>query len=164
MSASLVLKEPLVQIRTFQPDDWDSIKFVILSILQEWGFLPSDQDQQELKALQSNPDYFTAFFVAEDPEAFGVVGCAGLVKRNETTCDLRKIYLLKKFRGSGIGQQLLTSCLDYARSLGFERIRFEINDQMLGNNERFYLKNGFELFAEEAPDFPGDNRVYYKTF
>lgn len=148
-----------VLIRPFEPDDAACVEFVVLSVLQEWGFLPSAKDQQELEAMQSrNP--FEAFFVAEDPDV-GVVGCAGIIRVDETTCELRKIYLLQRFRGKGIGRQLLNHCIASAKTQKYLQMRLEVNSAMV-QTAPFYLRSNFVLAPAEKPQSPTADQVYYK--
>ncbi len=148
-----------VKIRHFQPDDGPSVEFVVLSVLQEWGFLPSAKDQQELEALQSkNP--FDAFFVAYTPQ-LGVVGCAGIARVDEQTCELRKIYLLQRFRGKAIGAKLLETCIEEGRKRQYSRMRLEVNSAM-SQSAPFYLRNGFCLAENDEPLGPPADQVYYR--
>jgi len=154
--------EQTLHIRPFHPDDAQSVEFVVLSVLQEWGFLPTARDQQELEALQSsNP--FEYFFVAEDP-MLGVVGCAGIIRVDEATCEIRKIYLLQKFRGKSVGYQLLNACIEEAKQRGYQRMRLEVNPAM-ALSAPFYLRNGFVPAEGEMPNSTGsmDRVVYYKN-
>lgn len=150
-----------IDVRPYRPDDWEAVKLVILSALQQWGFLPSHQDHEELGALKNHTPLFTAFFVAEDPHVFGVIGCAGLIHRDETTCELRKIYLLNKFQGKGIGKNLLLQCIEYAKTHGYQRMRFEVHPDMIRHSYRFYEQSHFHQEPEETPRFHPDNHVYY---
>lgn len=149
-----------VKIRHFNSEDAPCIEFVVLSVLQEWGFLPSSKDQQELEALQSN-NPFDALFVAED-ENIGVVGCAGIARLDEHTCDLRKIYLLKRFRGKSIGKQLLEACVYEAKKHKYSRMRLEVNSKM-ALSAPFYSRNGFVIAKNEKTFTPSADLVYYKT-
>jgi len=144
-------------IRQFHPDDAQGVEFVVLSVLQEWGFLPTAKDQQELEAMQSsNP--FESFFVAEDP-MLGVVGCAGIIRLDDSTCEIRKIYLLQKFRGKGVGYQLLQTCIQEAKNRGYRRMRLEVNPAM-ALSAPFYLRNGFALADSDGSS---DRVVYFKN-
>jgi len=63
-----------------------------------------------------------------------------------TTADdmeLKRIYLLHRFQGSGIGAALMEWSAETARSLGKGRLLLGVNDE----NDKavaFYLRNGFE--------------------
>lgn len=151
--------EMKVTIREFQPEDASCVEFVVLSVLQEWGFLPSAKDQQELESLQSqNP--FDALFVAEDLD-LGVVGCAGVVRIDETVCELRKIYLLQRFRGRTIGKKLLDACIEEAKKHRYSKMRIELSAPM-ALYLTFFHRNGFTLSEGEKPVNPAAETVYYK--
>ncbi len=122
--------------------------------------MPSAKDLQELEAMQAgNP--FDVFFVAED-SALGVVGCAGIVRVDEKTCELRKLYLLKKFRGQGIGKLLFEACFKEAATRHYDRIRFEVHSAMHYLHP-FLSHNAFVLDENERPRSPSSNQVYFKT-
>ncbi len=152
--------ETQIQIRSFDQDDAAGVEFVVLSVLQEWGFLPSSKDQQEIEALYSQSP-FDAFYVAVTPE-IGVIGCAGIARLDEQSCELRKIYLLKRFRGQSIGQQLLNECLNEARSRGYQNLRIELNSTM-ATHSPFYQKNGFVQAVGEKPTNPSADYIFMKT-
>ncbi|MCA9799339.1 MAG: GNAT family N-acetyltransferase [Cyanobacteria bacterium HKST-UBA04] len=149
-----------VNIRPYRSEDWDSVKLVILSVLQEWGFLPTKKDHEELSALKDNASFFDGFFVAEDPQVFGVIGCAGVLHRDADQCELRKIYLLSKFRGQKIGKTLLNEVLNFARQHAYKRMRFEVHPEMVKHSQAFYERHGFVL-SQEAPTYHHENVVYY---
>lgn len=63
-----------------------------------------------------------------------------------TTADdmeLKRIYLLHRFQGSGMGAALMQWSVDTAQSLGKRRLLLGVND---GNDKAvaFYLRHGFE--------------------
>lgn len=149
-----------ILIREFEPDDAACVQFVVLSVLQEWGFLPTAKDHQELEALNSQ-NLFDAFYVAEDP-TLGVVGCAGIVRVDGETCELRKIYLLQRFRRFGIGRRLLEACTKAAMRNRYNRMRLEVNFGMT-HFAPFYLNNGFVEAVDEKPVHnPLAEQVFYR--
>lgn len=72
----------------------------------------------------------------------GYVGCAGIRKFSEEICELKRTYVLPEKRGRGIGQLLLSSCMDQARNLGYKRIYLDTHFKMKAAIA-MYLKNGF---------------------
>ena len=57
--------------------------------------------------------------------------------------ELKRIYLLHRFQGSGIGTALMEWSVERARSLGKRRLLLGVNDE----NDKavsFYLRHGFE--------------------
>lgn len=61
--------------------------------------------------------------------------------------ELRRIYLLHRFQGLGIGRALMDAAIDYARELGRKRLVLGV----YGKNHdaiRFYEKTGFTQIGE----------------
>jgi diamine N-acetyltransferase len=56
--------------------------------------------------------------------------------------ELKRIYLLHRFQGSGIGAALMNWSVATARSLGKRRLLLGVNDENKAVN--FYLRQGFE--------------------
>ncbi len=73
----------------------------------------------------------------------GYVGCAGIRKFTDDVCELKRTYVLPAKRGRGIGQLLLTACLDEARNLGYKQIYLDTHTKMKAAIS-LYLKNGFK--------------------
>ncbi len=69
-------------------------------------------------------------------------GFAPLVGGDDETCELRKMYFLAEVRGLGIGQEVLSKCIDGARRAGFTRMYLETLTNM--NQARaLYERNRF---------------------
>lgn len=47
--------------------------------------------------------------------------CFGIRKLGKNICELKRMYVIKKVRGLGIGKQLLTKAIGVATSLGYEK-------------------------------------------
>jgi putative acetyltransferase len=60
----------------------------------------------------------------------------------EATCELRKMYLRRHYRGRGLGRLLLEDALANARRLGFRRITLE-TASVLNEAIRLYEAYGF---------------------
>ena len=63
-------------------------------------------------------------FVLETEDG-SIIGAYGLYPVDEHTCELRKMYLQKAYRGKGLGKFLLEDALSIARQLRFERMILE---------------------------------------
>ena len=74
-----------------------------------------------------------------------VVGGSGIGPLTDTVCELQKMYLLPEARGTGIAQQLMGLCLEFAAQ-HYEKCYIETFSNMLAAN-RFYQKNGFERLS-----------------
>jgi GNAT superfamily N-acetyltransferase len=70
------------------------------------------------------------------------------VREDEETAKLRILLVDPAARGHGLGHALVDTCVDFARSAGYHRIRLWTNDP-LADARRIYLKKGFALVEEE---------------
>ncbi len=94
---------------------------------------------------------------ARDPGGEIAGGAYGFV--NWQWLDLSLLWVRSDLRGSGLGSQLLRSIEDEARARGCEQVHIEtFSHQALG----FYLRHGFEVFAELADYPPGQSKSFLK--
>jgi GNAT superfamily N-acetyltransferase len=64
------------------------------------------------------------------------------LKQFESTCGLKRMYVLKEFRRLGIGQRMLDVATDFARKSGYSRIVLD-SSKRLDAARALYLKAGF---------------------
>ena len=64
------------------------------------------------------------------------------MKQFESTCELKRMYVLKEFRQLGLGQKLLDIAIDFAKSVGYSRMVLD-SSKMLHVARALYLKKGF---------------------
>ena len=53
------------------------------------------------------------------------IGCGGLCRFDETTAEIRRMYVMPHARGQGVSRAILAALLDAGRELGFTRARLE---------------------------------------
>lgn len=85
-----------------------------------------------------------AYWVVEDKQR-NIVGGAGIGPLTEDVCELQKMYLLPEVRGTGVAQQLMQLCMEFA-VVCYKKCYLETFSNMLAAN-RFYQKNGFTKLA-----------------
>ena len=78
-----------------------------------------------------SPEYFEppdgTFVVAfEDDEP---IACGGVGRWDETTGELRRMYVLPTHRGRGLGRAILERLEDVGRQLGYSRMRLETGNE-----------------------------------
>jgi len=82
------------------------------------------------------------------------IGIGGFKKINETTCELKRMYIQQKYRGNKLGERLLLSLIENAEEYGYEEMRLESARFMI-NGYALYSQNGFkeiEIYSDvESP-------------
>jgi len=81
------------------------------------------------------------------PVGYAMVAAAKLPGAQPDDLELKRIYVLSRFHGSGLGRQLMEAAIDHATRLGAPRLLLGV----YGGNARalaFYARNGFVQIAE----------------
>ena len=86
--------------------------------------------------------FWTRILVLEALEKILGTTAVRNLKQFESTCELKRVYVLRDFRQLGMGQQLLDIAIDFAKSVGYSRIVLD-SSKALHVARTLYLKNGF---------------------
>ena len=84
------------------------------------GFGPSDAEVEFMSQYYKDEDSSRYFVASVDNCLVGGCGIAPFNQRNDV-CELRKLFLLPKSRGLGIGKKLTADCLEYAKCKGYKK-------------------------------------------
>jgi len=123
--------------------------------------LDLDGVDSDLKRIERN--YFFSegvFLVAEHDKQ--IVGFAGALKKTETVCQLKRLYVSKEFRGKGVGRQLMEKIVTFARDLDYHQIDFDMqNDTLKSFLKRFGIEPSggnltLSLKPSDTPSNPSD--------
>jgi ribosomal protein S18 acetylase RimI-like enzyme len=83
------------------------------------------------------------------PVGYVVVGPSMLPIARPGELDIKRIYVLERWHGQGVGPVLMQQAIDYARRDGQERLLVGV---YVGNAraQAFYSRNGFEKIGERT--------------
>jgi putative acetyltransferase len=140
-------------IRPMKAGDRDEVATLIRTVMPEFGakgpgYAIEDAEVDDMfNAYRgARAGYFVVTREAKRGEKSDVVvgggGFAPLVSGDDGTCELRKMYFYPEVRGLGIGQELLSLCLEGARRAKFERMYLETLKKM-DQARALYERNGF---------------------
>lgn len=142
------------KIREIQPKDNQEVANVVRKVLVEMG-VPKIGTAYEDKSLDDMNAHYDAegmkYFVVEENER--LIGGSGIgpLTGEEGICELQKMYFLPEARGRGIGAEMMTTCLDFARAAGYEKCYLETLPYM-EHARKLYARTGFESLERAMGD------------
>ena len=75
---------------------------------------------------EMRPPHGAFLIVLEEGRA---VGCGGLKRFDEETCEIKRMYLAPDARGGGLSRRLLEALERRASELGYSRVRLDTGDR-----------------------------------
>ena len=153
--------ENLVEIKKAQTaTDFSHAKELILEYVAWLGLDLSFQNFD--KEMETLPDMYGSgsgglFIAFKNGEALGV---AGIRKFGEKDGEVKRMYVKPNNRGLGIGQLLLSACLETARTLQYESVKLDTVDFMT-SAFKLYKDNGFVEIAAYRHN-PHESAKYFE--
>jgi putative acetyltransferase len=137
-----------IQIRLFHKNDSERVlKLISDIIVDEFKFKLDfnylDSDLLCIEKHYNNSDG-GCFWVAQETRHEQIVGTIGIrnLKQYASTCELKRMYVVKEYRRLGIGENMLDTAIDFAKVIGYSRIVLD-SSKYLQAARTLYLKNGF---------------------
>lgn len=119
-----------MEIKIIQPDQFAEAARVMDLVAQElWGItLDEVRERDSLADLDDIQGYYLdsggLFLIVIDHDQ--VIGTGGIHPVDKDTCELKRLWLLKDYRGQGLGRQLTKMLLANAQHNGYRRVRLEV--------------------------------------
>ena len=137
-----------LKIREARNEDREQITELVFSVLREYGLKPDPEGiDADLKDIEQ--EYFKrggVLYVLEDDGK--IIGTYGLYPMESGSCELRKMYLRKAYRGRGIGRSMLRQAVAKAEEMGFDEITLETATALVEAIE-LYKSFGFTSYVNE---------------
>jgi GNAT superfamily N-acetyltransferase len=150
----------MVGIIRYREEYASAIKEFVLSVLGgEFGWWDTNRpDLDDIGGFYQGKN--SEFWIAL--ENGRVVGTIAIKDYGKGRAYLKRMYVAKELRGTGLAKRMLDTALNYARGKGFGEVFLATVDKMAAA-KKFYSKNGFERISElpgDMPDFGDD--VFYR--
>lgn len=114
----------------------------VRGLLREYaGGLGVDLSFQDFESEVADPlGFYEVVLLAED-------GCVALRHIDERTCEMKRLFVRRPARGSGLGRRLAEAIIGEARARGYERMLLDTLPTMKAA-QQLYVSLGFR---ETAP-------------
>ncbi len=143
-----------VQIREFQPGD----ELAFRALNEAWIIASFKLEEEDVVVL-GDPQHHILdagghIYFAVQPQAGEVIGCCALLAMEQGCFEVAKMAIDERYRGQGLGRQMLRGTIDAARKLGARRL-YLVTHHSLKNAIGLYESEGFvHLRPEDAPPSP----------
>jgi putative acetyltransferase len=126
--------------------DGEQIMGLVYTVLGEYHLQPDPQcTDADLKDIEQSYLNRGGVFYVLEAENGSIIGSYGLYPMEVGTCELRKMYLHRAYRGKGHGRHMLEDALAKAKQLGFAKITLE-TASVLKEAIRLYESYGFKPY------------------
>ena len=148
------------KIKQAENNDKKDIQKLVFGVLKEYSLNPdpmeTDKDLNDISKSYNNNR--GSFYVILD-SGENIIATTGIYNIDESTCELRKMYLLKEHRGKGIGKFLLEYSIDKAKQLGYTKLILE-TASVLKEAIGLYKSYGFKEVSEGHLSSRCDQRFF----
>ena len=130
----------MCSIRHFARIDSENLIRFLEQCLPESGRTPDLNGRH--KIYLNVEHYFEHFWILSDRE--GIIGTSALKKIDDKCCELKSLYLFKRYQRRGLGRKLLDTAIDEAKRTGYREMYLDT----LSTSERairLYEKAGFKV-------------------
>lgn len=144
------MKNKAIKITPIEQYQIDEAKQVVISVcLEIWNGLLNEDDLKRYDSMSDidnvQSHYFDSngtFLVLFDENR--VVGTGAIRKLDDETCELKRMWFLKEYRGKGNGLQMAQMLFDFAKQAGYKKVRLDLaNEERQSQALKFYKKLGF---------------------
>lgn len=149
----------MIEITTIKLHQIEEVKQIIFAICSEIfqvteEVIRNNDSLSDIDDMRSPPggrfapshylDNKGTFLVLVDDDK--VVGSGGIRRLNDEICELKRMWLLKDYRGQGFGKKMAQMLLDFAKKAGYKKVRLDCGDeQKQAQAVNFYKQLGFYI-------------------
>jgi putative acetyltransferase len=113
----------MLLIRQIQAGEVEAARHVIEEVCFEFfGLAPAEFDDMDDIERYYSGDAGTFLVLVDDAR---VVGTGAIRRLDNSTCELKRMWFLKEYRGRGLGKEMALLLLEDARQKGYQLVRLD---------------------------------------
>jgi putative acetyltransferase len=123
----------MIEITTMKLHQIEEVKQIIFAVCSEIFQVTEEvirnyDSMSDIDDMRSHYlDNKGTFLVLVDDDK--VVGSGGIRRLNDDICELKRMWLLKDYRGQGFGKKMAQMLLDFAKKAGYKKVRLDCGDE-----------------------------------
>ncbi len=137
----------------FQPKYKNQVIDLIGETLKELRVIPNTNEPLDDEDLFKIPEIYSGrgkFWIALVNNQ--LIGTVAIRDMGNNQAKLNRMFVLSKYHGKKVGQDLLDTALNFARKQKFKEVTLNTH-LLMKRAHHFYEKNGFQKIKEEADKF-----------
>lgn len=123
--------------------------FIISIFVEEFNFDKYRKGIKEFDNLNYQKSGGNMWMVVNDKDE--IVGTIAIMKKNESTAELKSFYVDKKYRGNGISKLLFETAMNFCKEINLNRV-FLGTYECMETAIQFYKKRGFSEIEKSHID------------
>lgn len=133
-------------LRVYNPMDSITLLDFFNKCLPESGrsFEP-DRAHTSLLDVEKSYEYFICLIEQESSQ---IIGTSALKRNDERKCELKCVYLYKKFHGLGLGTIMCKRIINIAKDRGYKEMYLDTISETSGRAIKMYQRLGFEMIEK----------------
>lgn len=134
-------------IRPAGPGDWDEVRAIFREYVDSLpaGHVCFATFTEELDQVEAG--WYDCILLAFQEE--NIAGCVAVRGLDPRACELKRLYIRPRWRGIGIGRNLLDAVIEYAKAKQFQAICLDTMPEM-SSAQALYRSAGFQVIPPYA--------------
>lgn len=128
-----------------QMDSADLLSFFKECLPESGRNFEPDTAHASLLHVEKNYEYFICLKEQENGQ---IIGTCALKRIDERKCELKCVYLYKKYHGLGLGTMMCQKVINRAKDMGYNEMYLDTISETSGRAIKMYQRLGFVMIEK----------------